>query len=69
MKDREVVRKRKVLEAKIASLQSEFESAEEELNKIYIEEELVKKVSEANRQAIVKMRRGENEPVNEREGK
>ena len=36
MKDREIDRKRKVLEAKISSLQTEFESAEEELNKIYI---------------------------------
>lgn len=61
MKDREVLRKRKVLEAKIASLQSEFESAEEELNKIYIEEELVKKVSENNRQEMLKLRRGEED--------
>jgi len=60
MKDREVLRKRKVLEAKIASLQSEFESAEEELNKIYVEEELVKRVSEDNRNAMLKMRRGED---------
>jgi circadian clock protein KaiC len=61
MKDREVLRKRKVLEAKIASLQSEFESAEEELNKIYIEEELVKKVSDSNRHEMLKMRRGDGE--------
>ncbi|MGZ3873954.1 MAG: circadian clock protein KaiC [Mucilaginibacter sp.] len=60
MKDREVLRKKKVLEAKIASLQSEFESAEEELNKIYIEEDLVKKVTEDNRQELLKMRRGED---------
>jgi circadian clock protein KaiC len=59
MKDREVLRKKKVLEAKIASLQSEFESAEEELNKIYIEEDLVKKITETNRHEILKMRRGE----------
>ena len=57
MKDREVLRKRKVLEAKIASLQSEFESAEEELNKIYIEEELVKEVAEKNHQELLKLRR------------
>ena len=37
LKDREILRKRKVLEAKIASLQTEFESAEDELNKIYVE--------------------------------
>ena len=63
MKDREILRKKKVLEAKIASLQSEFESAEEELNKIYIEEDLVKKVTENNRQAMLKMRRGGDEHV------
>lgn len=68
MKDREVQRKRKVLEAKIASLQSEFESAEEELNKIYIEEELVKRVSENNRQEMLKMRRGEQD-LNDGKGK
>lgn len=61
MKDREVLRKKKILEAKIASLQSEFESAEEELNKIYIEEDLVKKVTEENRQELLKMRRGEDQ--------
>ncbi|MDP9079475.1 MAG: circadian clock protein KaiC [Bacteroidota bacterium] len=61
MKDREVLRKKKVLEAKIASLQSEFESAEDELNKIYIEEELVKKVTDQNHQEMLKMRRGEND--------
>jgi len=68
MKDREVQRKRKILEAKIASLQSEFESAEEELNKIYIEEELVKQVSESNRQEMLKLRRGE-QGLNDGKGK
>jgi len=59
MKDREIERKRKVLEAKIGSLQSEFESVEEELNKIYIEEELVKKVADKNREEITKRRHGD----------
>jgi circadian clock protein KaiC len=48
-KDREISRKRKVLEAKIASLQSEFESVEEELNKVYLEEELKKEIIEKTR--------------------
>jgi circadian clock protein KaiC len=60
LKDREIGRKRKILESKIAGLQSEFESAEEELNKVYIEEELIKKVVEENRQQITKFRRGES---------
>jgi len=59
MKDRELDRKRKVLESKIANLQSEFESAEEELNKTYTEEELIKKVTEENRLELLKRRTGE----------
>jgi circadian clock protein KaiC len=57
-KDKEVLRKRKMLEAKISSLQAEFESTEEELNKIYIEEELKQQIIEKNRDEITKMRRG-----------
>ncbi|MGZ3757001.1 MAG: circadian clock protein KaiC [Mucilaginibacter sp.] len=57
-KDREIIRKRKVLEARISSLQMEFESAEEELNKIYQQEELVKQVSNNTRNQITNMRRG-----------
>lgn len=58
-KDREIARKRKVLEAKIASLNSEYESVEEELNKVYLEEELKKQILEKNREEITKIRRGE----------
>lgn len=43
-KDRELLRKRKVLESKIDSLRTEYESAEEELNKVYIEEALKKQI-------------------------
>lgn len=59
-KDRELLRKRKVLEAKISNLQMEFESAEEELNKMYQQEELVKQVTERTRQEITNRRRGEH---------
>jgi circadian clock protein KaiC len=59
-KDREIVRKRKLLEAKISSLQTEFESVEEELNKSYQEEELIKQVSEKTRKEITQLRRGDN---------
>lgn len=58
-KDREIERKRKVLEAKIASLNTEYESVEEELNKVYIEEELKKQILEKNRADITRLRRGE----------
>ncbi|PWS30387.1 circadian clock protein KaiC [Pedobacter paludis] len=43
-KDRELVRKRKVLESKIDGLRSEYESVEEELNKVYVEEALKKQI-------------------------
>ncbi|MCC8425616.1 circadian clock protein KaiC [Mucilaginibacter sp. UR6-11] len=56
-KDRELIRKRKVLEAKISNLQMEFESAEEELNKMYQQEELVKQVTQKNRDEITQRRR------------
>lgn len=57
-KDREIMRKRKVLESKIASLNSEFESVEEELNKVYEEEELRKQILSKNREAMQTIRRG-----------
>ena len=69
LKNREIDRKRKVLEAKISSLKTEFESAEEELNRIYIQEELVKKVTESNRQELTRMRRGQSETENKKEKK
>ncbi len=56
-KDREITRKRKLLEAKISSLQTEFESIEEELNKTYQEEELAKQVAEKTRHEMTHLRR------------
>ncbi|MBB5395502.1 circadian clock protein KaiC [Mucilaginibacter sp. AK015] len=58
-KDREILRRRKVLEAKIASLHTEFESVEEELNKVYLEEELKKEILNKNREEVVRLRKGE----------
>jgi len=59
-KDIEIQRKRKVLEAKIASLQEEFESVQDELNKSYIEEDLKKEVVEKNRQQLIQSRHNKN---------
>jgi circadian clock protein KaiC len=59
-KDIEIKRKRKVLEAKIASLQEEFESVQDELNKSYIEEDLKKEVVEKNRQQLIQSRHNKN---------
>jgi circadian clock protein KaiC len=57
-KDRELMRKRKVLEAKIENLKSEFESVEEELNKVYIEEDLKKEFMHQNRKKVTELRKG-----------
>lgn len=57
-KDREILRKRAVLEAKIESLKFEFESAEEELNKVYVEEEIKKRVIDENRTQMTELRKG-----------
>lgn len=60
-KDRELLRKRKLLEAKIEGLKTEFESAEEELNKIYIEEDIKRDVMAKTRQQITDKRSGSKE--------
>lgn len=57
-KNREVDRKRKALEAKVSTLRSEFESVEEELNKVYVEEELAKEAAEKTRREMTKLRSG-----------
>jgi len=67
-KDREISRRRKVLESKIVSLQTEFESTEEELNKIYLQDELKKQVTESSRQEMLRLRRGDS-VVDKNDGK
>lgn len=68
-KDREILRKRKVLEAKIASLNSEFESVEEELNKVYEEEDLRKEIISRNREVVTRIRRGESVDITRKKKK
>ena len=58
-KDREIERKRAVLEAKIAGLREEFESIQDELNKTYVEDELRKDILEKNRQQMIRNRHNE----------
>jgi circadian clock protein KaiC len=55
-KDREIERKRLVLEAKIAGIKEEFESIRDELNKSHIEEEIRKEVMEKNRKQLTEKR-------------
>ncbi|OLY94343.1 circadian clock protein KaiC [Cnuella takakiae] len=59
-KDLEIQRKRKVLEAKIASLQEEFESVQDELSKSYVEEDLRKEIMEKNREELIQNRQTKN---------
>jgi circadian clock protein KaiC len=67
-KDRKLLRKRKMLEARISNLQMEFESAEEELNKRHQQEELIKQVSNKTREEITNRRRGEHGEKGENNG-
>ena len=50
--DREILRKKTVLEAKIASLQEEFESVKDELSRSRYEEQLRREIMDRNRKAI-----------------
>lgn len=59
-KDREIERKRFVLESKIASLKEEFESVQDELNKSYIEDDLRKEILEKNREQLIRKRHKED---------
>lgn len=67
-KDREILRKRLVLESKIASMNTEFESVEEELNRLYNEEELKKEILEKNRKELTKNRHEGSQATNMAEG-
>lgn len=72
IKDREVLRKRRVLESKIESLRTEFESAEEELNKFYDEESIRKAALSDNRSKMIDKRTGtsvDNNKTKTRRGK
>ena len=59
-KDMEIERKRKVLESKIASLQEEFESVRDELNKSYVEEDIKKEILSKNRNQLIQNRQTKN---------
>jgi circadian clock protein KaiC len=55
-KDREIERKRRVLEARISSLKEEFDGVQEELNKSYLEEDLRKEILEKNQKQLSQSR-------------
>ncbi|MCF2445430.1 circadian clock protein KaiC [Dyadobacter sp. CY345] len=60
MKDIEIDRKRKVLEAKIASLMEEFDSVQDQLNKSYVEDQLKKEIIEKQKEQTIR-KAGEEE--------
>ena len=60
-KDKEIERKKSILEAKIANLNSEFESVKDELNRVYVEEELKAEMAEKNRKEMMRMREKNNQ--------
>jgi circadian clock protein KaiC len=49
-----------VLEAKISSLQEEFDSVQDQLNKVYVEEDLKKEIMEQNRKQLTQLRTSHN---------
>ena len=59
-KDKEINRKRMVLEAKIVSLKEEFESVQDELNKAHLEDDLRKEIMARNSQHLSEQRSNKN---------
>jgi circadian clock protein KaiC len=60
-RDKEIENKRVILEGKISRLNSEFELVKDELNRIYVEDELRKKAVEQNREELVRIRKNKND--------
>lgn len=65
-RNKEIERKKIMLESKIADLTSEFELTKEELNYIYEENELKKEVTESNRRRIINLRENKVEKISKR---
>ena len=59
-RDKEIENKRVILEGKISRLNSEFELVKDELNRIYLDDELRKKAVEQNREELVRIRKNKN---------
>jgi circadian clock protein KaiC len=63
-KNKQIESRKTILDAKVAKLKSEFELVKDELNRIYIEEELRNEVAEKNRKQLMKMRGKKVEDIN-----
>jgi circadian clock protein KaiC len=60
--EKEIARKKKVLEAKIAGLEEEFESVKDELNKTRAEEDLTKEIVRKSKEELAKKKPGNESP-------
>jgi circadian clock protein KaiC len=60
-KNKEIERKKTIVDEKILSLRSEFELAKDELTRIYAEGELKKEILEKNRKEMMRLRENKEE--------
>ena len=60
-KDKEIERKKSILNSKISNLTAEFESIKDELNNIYLEDQLKEEIEQKNRTKLVALRANKNE--------
>jgi circadian clock protein KaiC len=65
-KNKEIESKKQMLESKIAALNSEFELVKDELNRVYVEDQLRQKVVERNRAQMIKMRQSRENKITKR---
>jgi len=65
-KNRQIESRKTILDAKVAKLKSEFELVKEELDRIYVEEQLRNEVAEKNRKQLMKMREKKEQDINKR---
>jgi circadian clock protein KaiC len=65
-KNKEIESKKLMLESKIAALNSEFELVKDELNRVYVEDQLRQKVVERNRAQMIKMRQSRENKITKR---
>lgn len=65
-KNKEIETKKRILEEKILSLESEFELAKDELNHMYMQGELKKGITEKNRKKMIRIRENKEEKTREK---
>jgi circadian clock protein KaiC len=68
-KNRQIESRKTILDAKVAKLKSEFELVKEELDRIYVEEELRNEIAEKNRKQLMKMREKKEQNIKKEKNK